>query len=73
MNVGWNINRKSVERRLLHLVGALIANCQDGDTVSGGQEFLRKVEANDCMTTAIGVYDEHILLLCLDDQSKKQR
>lgn len=56
-------DRESGERGLLHLVGALLADGEDGDGVAGGEELLGEVEADDGMPAAVGVDDEHLLLL----------
>lgn len=56
-------DRESGERGLLHLVRALFTDGENGNGVAGGEELLGEVEADDGVPAAVGVDDEHLLLL----------
>lgn len=51
------------EGLLLHLVGRFLAHRQDGNAVASGSQVLGSPEPNDGVASAVGVHNQHLLLL----------
>lgn len=54
---------KARERLLLHFVGGLLAHGHDSDGVTSSHQILGSPEANDGVTPAVSVHNQHLLRL----------
>ncbi len=58
----WRTHRESRKRRLLHLIRRLVANSEDGDGMASSSKVLGKPEADDGVTSTVGVHNQDLLL-----------
>ncbi|KAF7818320.1 Chloroplast stem-loop binding protein of 41 kDa a, chloroplastic [Senna tora] len=51
-------------RGFLHLIRTLFTNSENSDGMAITQKLFCEIEADYGMATAVGIYNEHLLLLC---------